>query len=506
MRKGWVAALVAVVVPVGTAAMAGVSGGSAADTCYQALAPAPDAHVLMACKTVASITNQVGAYCRIADDNDNTCSTADGRDIDSAEIASYEQSWVHRALTLQDALTAEAPLIDEQLGHTHNSFNASAYALPADGSLPSYYPTLTNQDPNQVYSLTDQLDMDVRVIEMDLHWVPSIYGSPATNGFWVTLCHGDGEQVPQTNAYVHVGCSTDRPAQDGFAEVRRWLDANPGQFLVIYLENQLYPAEPVATAEQGHDIAAALLQQAFGSLVFRPTGVSPGHCATIPYGESEQQMAATGARVMLVGNCGPGAWSQLVFQRGSTWDESGDPTAYSASDCAHDEQARSAGSTFRREFEDSTFVTAATGTPKPAVTPAQVATMVRCGVNIIGLDQLRPQDGRLAALVWSWAPGQPSTGACASTGADGRFHSQDCQVRLPAACASADGTTWTLTSRAVAWRNAARLCAEQFPGSSFAVPVNGFQAARLASTAAGRAAWLAYSDTSGRWLGSPAGS
>jgi hypothetical protein len=504
MRRSLLVGLAAAAVAVGAVgadvAVAGPSGGQVPDACYQALAPsAPDPHVLLGCKLAAGATHQAGAYCRVADSADATCSVADGRDIDAAEVASYEKSWTHRALTLQNALTEQAPLFEEQLAHTHNSFNAAAYALPTDGSPPSYYPTLTNQDPNQVYSLTDQLNMDVRVIELDLHWVPSPYGSPATNGYWVTLCHGDGQQVPGTSEYVHVGCSDDRPAQDGFAEVRRWLNAHPDQFLVIYLENQLYGADPVASAELAHDTAAGLLQDAFGSLLFRPSNVSPGHCSTIPYGESLAQMGAGGARVMLLGNCGPGAWSRLVFQRGSVWDESGDPTAYSASDCTHDQTMRASDSSFRREFEDSTFVSAATAAPKPAVTPQQVATMVRCGVNIIGLDQLRPQDGRLSSLVWSWAPGEPTAagGACASLGADGRFHSRDCGSRQPAACSV--GGAWSVTAKVVRWDRAAAECQREFAGSAFSVPRNGFRSAQLASVASGRTVWLNYTSAGGIW-------
>src|SRR5207248_2463190 len=140
----------------------------------------------------------------------------------------------------------------------------------------------------------------------------------------------------------------------------------------------------------------------------------PNRCATIPYSTSRTEMMAGGARVLLVGNCGPGDWSGLVFQRGQTWDESGDPTNYQPSDCTRDRQLRANDTLFRRTFEDSTFVSAATGSgPKQPMSPQSVADMVRCGVNIIGMDQLRPQDGRLAALVWSWAVNQPSTGDCA---------------------------------------------------------------------------------------------
>src|SRR4051794_23038251 len=282
------------------------------------------------------VVNQAGADCRIVDNADSKCSTVDNRDINQAQISAYESSWVHRALTLQRNLSATAPLIEDQLPHTHNTFNSSAYAIPTNGSAPSYYPTLTNQDPNQVYSISDQMNMDVRAIELDLHWVPSPYsaGHPETHGYWVTMCHGDGQQAPGAGVYVHVGCSDDRPAQDGFAEVRSSLITHPGQFLLIYLENQLYDASPVADATLAHNTAAGLLADAFGNLIYRPTGTSPGSCATLPYDKSRAQMMATGARVLLVGNCGPGAWSSLVFQRGSKWDESGDPAHYNT--CSQD--------------------------------------------------------------------------------------------------------------------------------------------------------------------------
>ena len=66
---------------------------------------------------------------------------------------------------------------------------------------------------------------------------------------------------------------------------------------------------------------------------------------------------------------------------------------------------------FLRFYEDSTFVnTAAAPTGQTSVddglTPETTAAAVRCGVDLLGFDQLLPTDGRLAALVWSFAPRQ----------------------------------------------------------------------------------------------------
>src|SRR5581483_978546 len=118
------------------------------------------------------------------------CELVDGRAVSEAAISEYRKSWVHRALRLQSTLDRRVPLYEAQIPGTHNSFNASSYYVPINGKPVDYYPTLTNQDPNQVYSITDQLRMDVRGIEIDLHWVPSAYGSVKTDGYWVDVCHG----------------------------------------------------------------------------------------------------------------------------------------------------------------------------------------------------------------------------------------------------------------------------------------------------------------------------
>ncbi|MDQ1746874.1 MAG: hypothetical protein QOD07_1137 [Frankiaceae bacterium] len=472
-------------------------GGPAAQACYDDVpgASTVNSPQRVPCRVAQQADRQAGAVCR-AVVTDGSCEAVDGRAIGPAEVAAYQRSWVHRALSLQRQLGERAPIVDTQVVHTHNSFNASAYTLGGRTEPASYYPTLTNQDPNQVYSLTDQLDMDVRFVELDLHWVPSPYGTPATDGYWVTLCHGDGQQPPATGTWVHVGCTADRPAQDGFAELHDWLVAHPSEFVFVYLENQLYDGSPVASQQLAHDTAASLIQQQLGSLVYRPTGTSSGRCASAPWDASVATLRAHGARVVLVGNCGPGtAWPSWVFSRGPKWDESGNPTTYSAGDCAHDRAARASGSSFRRFFEDSTVLATARQSTSQITAPT-TAAMVRCGVNIIGMDQLTTDDPRLPALVWSWGPGQPSRGGCATEVSGGRFYSTDCGARHRFACRATDGS-WHVTVAAGPWRQGPDACAAEFPGSRLAVPVNGYDDTLVPATADG--VWLAYAQAGGQW-------
>ena len=118
------------------------------------------------------------------------------------------------------------------------------------------------------------------------------------------------------------------------------------------------------------------------------------------------------------------------------------------------------------------------------VTVSDATNMVRCGVNMIGLDNLMPFDARLAALVWSWAPNEPRMnvpGACAVEGPDGRFSSTPCATRsaLPQArggryrFACFDGTVWHVTRRADRFSSGATECAREGFGT-FAVPRGGY--------------------------------
>ncbi len=486
------------------------NGGTVAGQCYAHASSHLNDFGYNWCRSMQAAQWMAAAQCRTPErtlGRKDRCGLVDGRRVDEQQVAAYEQSWVHQALSLQRGLGAGAPLFEEQLPSSHNSFNSSAYDVPTDGSAPSYYPTLTNQDPNQVYSLTDQLRMDIRQIELDLHWVPSPYGTAETHGYWPTLCHGDAEEAPGTGDYVHIGCSDDRPMQDGLSEIRRWLTANPNQLLVVYFENQLFPGGPVASQQQAHDTAAEIIQQQFGSLVYQPpSSLSAGTCAPAPWNLSSSQIMSTGARLLLVGNCGPGAWNQWVFTRGA-WDESGDPTNYSAAQCSEDQRTREQDTSFRRYFEERTWETAVTSdAPGPLaggsaiVTPKTAAAMTRCGVNIIGLDQLQPFDGRLAAQVWSWAPNEPSAaGACAVQGGDTRFHTAPCDDTHAFACVDGHGD-WHVSSSTGAFTGGAAACSAQ--GWTYAVPANGYRNAQLASAKAAAGistVWLNYSSTTGQW-------
>ncbi len=423
-----------------------------------------------ASRSVKAMRDGFAAECRrLSWVPQDLCTAIGGLEVSETRVAAYENSWVHRALGLQRGLDDDVPFLRELIPHTHNSFNSSAY--PA---------TLTQLDPNQLYSMRDQLRMDIRAIEMDVHtWLDR-----------VVLCHGNEQDVGGT--MVHVGCSVDRPLIDGLSELRGWLaePANIDEIVLLYLENAL-DGDPVAHEKAAGDIARIL-----GPLVYRPPTARP--CAPMPMTISRASVRATGARVLIAGNCGPGAWGSWVHQRGPQWDETSIGTGDNYPDypaCLAERAAVGYATHLTRRYEDSTWIgemTDGTGIGGTSdVTLTETRRMIRCGVNLPGFDQLHPDDPRLAALVWSWATNEPTAGgSCAAHGPDARFYARSCRDALPLACIDS----------ARAWR-IARACPR---GTRGGVPANGFENEQLreAKAAAG-VPWvrLAYGNVAGRgWV------
>jgi hypothetical protein len=434
-----------------------------------------------ACRTVEQFLRGAGNGCRTAGLAD-TCAVADGREAGAAHIAAFTKSWTHRALTLQRALDDDVPFARSTMVHTHNSFNSAVYSPP----------TLTNQDPNQIYSMADQMTMDVRAIEMDVHWVASAYGTAKTGYKAVTLCHGN------VNSGVHVGCSIDRPLAYGLAELRSWLirPENRREVVLLYLENNL---DDDLTA---HNQVGAALQRGLGDLVARPPANQP--CAPLPTSTTPATLRAAGHRVIIVGNCGPGAWGSWVFERGNAgnWQESGSGPGDDypgLKGCGAERKRTAAGRAIVRWYEDSTWLTATVDGDSPHLTATEAAAMAKCGATLIGFDQLTPEDPRLAAVVWSWARDEPAVSGdarCAASMADTHFHAQPCAATHAFAC-SAGPDGWKVSVSEGAWSAGQATCAHEFPGSTFAVPANGWENSLMRAAAGTRAVWLHYADRVG---------
>jgi hypothetical protein len=362
-------------------------------------------------------------------------------------VAEFQGSWVDRALDLQYDLGVDVPLRNVPIVGTHNSFNSPAEMGTA----------LSPMDSNQRMDIVDQLDVDVRSIELDLHRFPSAEGG----GYRPVVCHALAGGA---------GCSVEKELGTVLAEISGWLrePENSDQVILLYLEDDL-------DTEGTHDDAADQIDEQIGDLVYAPKGRG---CKEVDYGLTRDRVLAAGKQVVIVSGCGQGeAWQSQAF----SWDDhlESRPFGYrDFPDCGPDYSRGQYRAHLVRFYEDSTRITRETGGADDGIDPLTAAAMARCGVDLIGLDLLEPSDGRLRSLVWSWAPGEPSGGGCAvsrlgsRSGVEGgRWVSLRCGfLRRRVACRK--GNKWKVSRRAAGPKGARRACRRI--DARFAVPKDGY--------------------------------
>lgn len=381
-------------------------------------------------------------------------------------VEAYEQSDVHRALQLQYELGNDVPFANASWLGTHNSFNTSTRE-----------PTASGLDSNQQLSMTDQLRIDMRSLEVDAHWFPS---AEAGGAYAPVLCHARGEDQE------HAGCTTEPLLVDGLKEIAAWLRAHPRQVLLLYVEDHLETVD-------GYAQGAQALHAAFGDLLYAP-GSS---CVPLPMDGTRGDVLAAGKQVLVISGCHDGAgWNGAVFSGAArAKDETGAAGYGEDGSCDPARPPATFDSHLLRVFEDSTALSATVDQGMNPITPKKAAALQRCAVDITGFDQLLPDDGRLASSVWSWAAGEPAaSGDCAVAGAAGRWSASPCKGRHAVACRAADGT-WSI-GRVVP------LPAARCDVGAFSTPRYGYEDVQLTAAMAAAhvdSVWLAYARTGTTW-------
>jgi hypothetical protein len=373
------------------------SAGPLVDTCGTA-----DARLTGLCRGGEVFVSQGQAVCRNTTGRDALCTTPLGPKVSRKKVARHEKTWLHRALASQYELGSSLPFREAPWLGTHNSFNAASENV-----------TPSQTDANQQLSLTDQLRIDMRSLELDVHWFPraELAGARAP-----VLCHA------RSASEMHAGCTVERLFEDGLREIANWLDAHPDQVVLLYVEDHLELPE-------AFDATAVATVRALGERLYRPAGAG---CLPLAQAPSRDDVRAAGAQVVIMSSCTAGtAWGGLVFDdseraqhEGGAGDFTGCPGYI-----GH----------FQRFFEDSTGLSAGVGFTSgepygPGLTPEITGRMVRCGADLLGFDQILPDDGRLDAAVWSWAKGEPrrKRGACTVIDAgDGRWRAAPCDLEIP---------------------------------------------------------------------------
>ncbi len=425
------------------------------------------------CTLADKFAESAAAECRRLGLPDADCAFPIGKRVTTAAVDAFRGSWVDRSLAFQYALGDRLPFGAAQWIGTHNSFNSV-----------NDTPTISHSDSNQQLSLAQQLDVDVRALEIDVHFIRSAAAGGATVP---VVCHGQGPD----NA--NAGCTNERTLTEVLPEVAAWANAHPSQVLLLYLEDEI--RNDAGYPPTVDEVRRILVRKDGGSMIYRPdaTRTAKNGCVPLPLGVSRDEVRRAGAQIVLVGRCAKG-WAGIVHDWDAVHVESGSTQRYRPFPACDATYART---TYENElvryYEDSTFVATAVDPTTPAsdperLTPAKTAAMTGCGVNVFGFDQILPDDGRLEAAVWSWAPMQPdAANPCAVQGTDGRWSTRPCSERHLVACAV--GRSWRLSRGPVTFSRARDAC--RAIHGFFGLPYEAFSNSNLRHAAGDQVVWIA---------------
>jgi hypothetical protein len=168
-----------------------------------------------------------------------------------AALQAYGRSWTHRTLAFQYELANSVAMVNAPWLGTHNSFNSIAQQGPA----------VSTTDANQQLTLVDQLRMDMRSLELDVHWFPSVRAGGQNAP---VVCHAGAVSD-------HGGCLTEPLLGPVLDQIAGWQHAHRDQVLLLYIEDHL--------AGGGYPAAVTAIEQSLGGLVYR-TGST--NCTELP--------------------------------------------------------------------------------------------------------------------------------------------------------------------------------------------------------------------------------
>lgn len=384
---------------------------------------------------------------------------------------------------------------------------------------------------NKFVSLSDQLTLGVRALELDVHWVLGELRIAHCGGLHVAALDSlvndlnealealglgelkwDTETVGCNPSLSAIPAKDQRTALSALQEVVAWLRApnNTDTFVTLFLDDQgdlvkwdkvpqleqlfadgvVFDAgellTPDAAAKEWPELAQGAALPAIGDILAR------GYRALV-YSATDLQMSA-----------GTPIWQESdFFSHCPGYSEGFSLASFLPAKCTYgaaDNPTHLDDGSFRRvllpELQygplDGDFrLLPINGTP-PALNAIVAAELAACGVNEPSPDKLTPQ--RASGFVWTWADGE-TPGECALASAqDARWRAAPCEgatVAMPAACRSAEGGRWVLGAKAATSASVAGAACPA--GSDWAVPLSAREAADLGVAAA-------RGDVPGAWI------
>ncbi|KAK9810142.1 hypothetical protein WJX72_005510 [[Myrmecia] bisecta] len=350
------------------------------------------------------------------------------------------EPWLANAIQTEGQLSRRLPFCYAQMPGSHNSGIALADGY---GNLDPYFQEYFKwirwvasdavlQTNNQWLSLTDQMNLGVRVLELDVHWVDGLLRIAHCGGLHSGLdaliqavnivakllghpIHWDTETVGCNPSLSSIPVDEQRSVADALQEVADWLaqPANKDELMVLFFDDQqdLYDWGFVPRL-------MSRIQEAFPlEIIFRPAELA----ALDGQWPTTEHLLAQGKRIILVSGTDYGsAMTSLIFSRGAAtcdWDEPSLASWVGEPDCIADpvDISHPAGDTMEGQLFRMVTCELQYGpfncdfnwlaTNEPLLNELTLPSVARCGLNMPSPDLLTPE--RVASAIWSWASGEP---------------------------------------------------------------------------------------------------
>ncbi|KAG7381835.1 hypothetical protein PHYPSEUDO_005618 [Phytophthora pseudosyringae] len=381
-------------------------------------------------------------------------------------------SWLNETLAYQRNLAFSGKLCYAQIPSTHNSAITLADGY---GNRDQLFNTNLNSDKsysylktnNHVLSLTDQLGIGMRWVEIDTHFFLEDFhtghcgnlGSDSIQTFFDAF----DSQLAKYGTILWgpelLGCfpsvsgikTTDQvTTRSSMQEIMDWLEANPTEFVVVYMDT----GSDISRLDKTDDLNT-LLTDVFGDLIV-PQSVLKSLASDSWTGGSVNIFVAAGYRVLLLANDDTGlAYSLYDFCGGhevlSTDYIDTLPDSSRKIDgleiYGNDYFLRSYQSELRYiSLSDEGVLTEDFET---FLNSSNIANFVRWNLNLVATDMV---DGaKMSAQAWSWAENEPSTtssGAYVLMNTGGRWVASTLATKTYKACWSSSSLAWSIIAYA----------------------------------------------------------
>lgn len=394
--------------------------------------------------------------------------------------------WAVDALNYQRLLQRSDQMIFYEMTSTHNSaiseangFGIEKYFIAAlGGGLDMDEGDDVGEGVCQFLTLTDQLRMGIRHLEIDIWWDRLVDD--------LVVCHSPiplfpvGEVTRQAEAAnltlnwdpKNMSClGTKLAFADVLMEVHDWMmqPKNEEEIVMLFFDTKFYLSNSSVTKANNE------IRNVFGTMLWNVTDGTP-------LTHRVDELLSLGKRIIIENNreewLYPSEGKPIVFWP-TLWNnhQFGPNSFVQFPNCSIDGDMDWYGKEWVRAL-DGTFTEAAT----------------RCGVPVISGDYTNPDDMKF--YVWSWDQMEPSDkNGCTAILPNGRWATLDCNTSLPYSCltdsdesALGFGLAWSVNLDVSGiWSAGAVSCPA---GSSWSAPHNGYANSILVDIAYAQTIWV----------------